>query len=237
MKKSLLAVLVLIATIGFFIAPLLTDPFMGYRAEHLPNFNPAPPIQPAGYAFSIWGVIYSWLLVSAVFGLWKRRDDGDWDIVRAPLLVALAIGVFWLWIANRSAIWGSVSIIAMAIAAITALMQAPTQDRWWLRGVIGLYAGWLSAASFVSLCVTLAGFNILFGYDAWALIGIGVATLLAITVQSNVPNTPEYGIAVTWALVGIIIANWGIDQTVLIAAAIGGAFVAIKAGLGVFRTQ
>ncbi len=45
-------------TLAFFAAPFLTEPFSGFRDDQLPVPQSNPPLQPAGYAFAIWGVIY-----------------------------------------------------------------------------------------------------------------------------------------------------------------------------------
>jgi len=88
--KHYIAYAVLIATAAFAIAPAVTNPFMGFTAEQLPVPQIDPPIQPAGYAFSIWGLIYGWLIVSAVFGVWKRCYDASWNAARLPLMVSPA---------------------------------------------------------------------------------------------------------------------------------------------------
>ncbi|MGR3493251.1 MAG: hypothetical protein ACU0DW_14425, partial [Shimia sp.] len=80
-------------------------------------------------------------------------------------------------------------------------------DRWLLRAPLGLYAGWLSAASVVSTATLLAGYGILFDQVVWALIGIPVAVVLALLVQARAPRAFTYSLAVTWALVGVVVAN------------------------------
>ena len=49
-------------------------------------------MQPAGYAFSIWGVIYLALVAGAVFGLIRRAEHAGWDAARWPLIASLAVG-------------------------------------------------------------------------------------------------------------------------------------------------
>ena len=116
--KHLSSWLALILTATFVVSPAFTDPFMGFTADQLPYPQIDPPVQPAGYAFAIWGLIYGWLVISAVFGVWKRADSPSWDYVRAPLVVSLAVGTPWLAIANASAIWATITIFIMAAAAI-----------------------------------------------------------------------------------------------------------------------
>ena len=201
------ALLTLLFTVTFVVSPLLTDPFSGFRADQLPIPQIDPPIQPAGYAFAIWGLIYGWLVVSAVFGVWKRPTDPAWEVMRAPLIVSLAIGTPWLWIANQSAIWATVGIFAMAIPAIIATLRAPDHDGWLARAPVSIYAGWLTAASFVSLGSTAAGYGVLFDANGWAFAGILLALLVASSVQTMAPKAFGYGLTVIWALVGIIVAN------------------------------
>ena len=47
--------ILLVATLAFIAAPALTPPFMGYDPGLFPVRIDRPAIQPAGYAFAIWG--------------------------------------------------------------------------------------------------------------------------------------------------------------------------------------
>lgn len=211
------ALITLLLAVSFAAAPAVTDPFSGFRADQLPTSQDDPPIQPAGWAFAIWGLIYAWLVISAAFGLWRRRDDADWQAVRGPLIVALAIGVPWLAIANASAFWATVTIWGMAAFAVAALLAAPSRDRWLLRAPVALFAGWLTAASVVSLGVVAGGHGLLTDAEGWAYIGIGLAALLAWAVQSRTTE-PLYGLAVGWALLGIAAKNAAVLPMVAVAA-------------------
>jgi len=224
--KNIYAWLTLILTATFVVSPAFTSPFMGFTADQLPVPQINPPVQPAGYAFSIWGLIYGWLIVSAVFGLWRRGDDAAWDRARKPLIVSLAVGTPWLAIANVSAIWATVTIFITAIAAIAALFMAPKSDRWWLQAPIGIYAGWLTAASFVSLGSTAAGYGIGLQSLGWAYLSIILALCTALFTMSRKPEAPEYALIVIWALVGIIVANAGVQMGIVALAAVGIAVVA-----------
>lgn len=190
-----------------FVGSSFFSSFTGFESNQLPIPQIDPPIQPAGYAFAIWGLIYGWLIVSAVFGVWKRATDPAWDVMRAPLIVSLIIGTPWLWVATQSAIAATIMIFAMAISAILATLWAPRSDRWWARKPVAIYAGWLTAASFVSLGSTMAGYGIGFDSQGWAYAGIVLAFIVTISVQLKAPYARAYGLTVVWALVGIIVAN------------------------------
>jgi hypothetical protein len=218
---QLKAWLTLIVTITFVTSPAFASPFSGFTRDQLPIPQIDPPVQPAGYAFSIWGLIYGWLLVSAVYGVFARRTDVSWDRARTPLAISLAVGTPWLAVANRSAIWATVLIFAMAASAIVALLRAPDADSAWLRSPVAIYAGWLTAAAFVSLGSTAAGYGLLVNGLGWAFIGIALALLVAVLVQRAVPRSPWYGATVIWALVGIMVANGSVQLGVTLLAGAG----------------
>lgn len=205
--ERLSAYLTLVVALAFALAPAVTNPFSGFEADQLPIPQINPPIQPAGYAFSIWGVIYIWLVVSAVYGTLKRSTSPEWTRARWPLIVSMTIGVPWLAIANASAIWATVTIILMAVGAIVALVRAPAHDRWWFQAPTAIYAGWLTAASCVSLGTTMAGYGVLFASIGWAYVGIVTGLVAAITVFRQRRQAPEYLFTVIWALFGIVVAN------------------------------
>ena len=225
--KHFYALATLIVTFTFVISPALTSPFSGFRADQLPIPQITPPIQPAGYAFAIWGLIYGWLVVSAVFGILKRRDNPAWDRARLPLIVSLGVGTPWLAIANTSAVWATITIFMMALGAIFALLRAPTGDYWWFKAPVAIYAGWLTAASFVSLGSTAAGYGLLTGQFGWAYIGIIGALIVATLVLRQTRAVP-YALTVVWALVGIIVANQTENLWVSLLAAAG---ILVLAGL------
>ena len=217
--KNMRSVLTLILTLTFVVSPFLTSPFTGFTADQLPIPQIDPPIQPAGYAFAIWGLIYAWLVVSAVYGVWKHPRDPRWDHARTPLIASLAVGTPWLAVANQSAIWATILIFVMLITAIMALLRTPN-DRWTFQVPVGLYAGWLTAASFVSLGSTAAGYGLLTDQLGWAYIGIIAAMVVALATMRH-SRRPAYGLAVVWALVGIVVANGTAPLGVSILAGIG----------------
>ncbi|WP_273498905.1 hypothetical protein, partial [Lentibacter algarum] len=170
----------------------------------VPQIDPA--VQPAGYAFSIWGPIYLWLIAGTGFGLFRRADAITWTSSRPALFISLAIGASWIAVAQISVIWATVQIWLMLIAALAAFVRASDHDPWWQREPIGIYAGWLTAASSVSVGLVLAGY----GYttqDIAAYVSLSIALIIAVAMQKACPNSLSYPIAVIWALVGIVISN------------------------------
>ena len=119
----------LLAILAMVAAPALTPAFTGYDTATFPVRIERPAIQPAGYAFSIWGLIYLWLLAHAAFGLLKRRNDPAFLRPALPLLVSGLLGSVWLAIASSAPITATFVILVMGWLAMLAYLRADqTQD-------------------------------------------------------------------------------------------------------------
>ena len=218
--KNISALLILVATLAFIAAPSLTTPFMGYDPASFPVVIERPSIQPAGYAFALWGLIYLWLLLHAGFGM-TRRQDALWEKVGLPHLGSLVLGTAWLAIASGYPLTATVAIIVMAGFTLTAFLAAdPTRDRWLLQAPLGLFAGWLTAASMVSLGVMIAGYGWL-SDTATALTMLAVILTVALVVQWRRPSMPTYSAAIVWAAIGVAVVNWQDNPTAAYAAVLG----------------
>lgn len=223
--------LLLLLTLTFMLAPAVTPPFMGYLPGQLPVDVGRPAIQPAGYAFAIWGVIYLWLIAHALFGLIKRREDAAWARTRLPLMGAVALGTVWLGIATNWPLLATVAIAVMAVFAITAFLRAdPARDRWLLIAPLSIFAGWLTAATLVSVGVILAGYGLL-SNPASAFSMLAVAVVLGLVLQSRQPSMPIYGLTLVWALIAVHRVNTDALPQVAMAAAIGAGLIGIGSAL------
>lgn len=215
-NRRMKAILVVAATVAFVTAPALTSGFGGFAPDIFPVPQDRPPVQPAGYAFAIWGPIYLGLIVHAVFGLFARADDPGWDRGRWPLILSLAVGASWIAVANTDAVWATVLIWVMLGGALGALALTGRgegralagSDRWIGQLPLGVYAGWLTAASWVAVGFLLGGFGVL--SPVWAAaVALPFAVAMAGLMQLWLWRAPEYGLTVIWALVALIVANWG----------------------------
>lgn len=223
------ALVLLLATLAFALAPFVTPPFSGYEPGQFPVEIQRPAVQPAGYAFAIWSVIYLWLIAHAAFGLWKRQREPVWIRVRPAQTLAVVLGSVWLAIAGASPVWATGVIVVMAASAILAFLKSPTEpDRWILSAPLAMFAGWLTAASAVSVGVLLSGYGILGNTEA-AIDMMAVVLILGLFVQARKPRMPVYGLTLVWALVGIGVANMDSAESQVALGAFGLAAVSLVA--------
>ena len=211
--RRMKAILVLVATLAFVSSPLWSRGFGGFNPDDFPVPLNDPAIQPAGYVFAIWGLIYLWLLLSAGFGLFARAEDAEWDRTRWWLAASLAVGAPWISVANASPVWATVLIVGMLVPAAIALRVSPAADPWLLRAPVALYAGWLSVATAVAFGVLLTGY----GAPFWAWVVLPVAVLAAARFQTGLARAPLYGLAVAWGLGGIVAGNLAAGRLALAA--------------------
>lgn len=231
--RPALALLTFLLAVAFALSPFLVEGFAGFDPDQFPIPQDNPPVQPAGYAFAIWSVIYGWLILGSGWGMIRASRDGQWHDMRLPLCISLAVGTTWLSVAVASPVWASVLIWVMLISALAALFMAPVADTPWAALPVALYAGWLSAAACVSLGLLVAGYGWM-DQETAALVFVALAIFIGCFVQAALRRAPTYGVAVIWALVAVAVANWNAVQIVAWLAA-GGAVVMLVPTLNALR--
>ena len=228
------AIAVVCGALAFAAGSAMSSGFGGFDPAAFPNPVEDLPLTPAGYAFSIWGVIFIALIQNAFYGLIKRDTDAEWDATRWPLFVTQAIGAAWIGIAQVSPVMATITIWIMLAGSLMALRAGlKTPETWWMHVPLALLAGWLTAASWVALTTTVVGFTALTpAAGSW--IGLAGALLTALAVLRVMPQ-PAYAIAAIWALVGVIVANLG-GSTAFVAATGAGVALLVWEALRGIRT-
>ena len=187
---------------------------------------------PAGYAFSIWGIIYLFLLGFIIYqsrSLFKKvRDDEfilkiGWYFVLSCVANVLWI-TFWLYgYVNFSVLCIFVllySLLKIILNNKMELWDAPISIIVFLWWPFVIYSGWITVASIVNVSAYLMdmgwdGFGI--SETTWAIIMIIIAGIINLLVIWK-RNMREFGLVGIWALAAIAVANWEINQTVAYAA-------------------
>ena len=205
-QSRFLAISVLVTAIAFAISPWLSQGFAGFSPDQFPVQQDFLPIQPAGWAFSIWGVIFIWIIIGSFWGAIHAPFSTEWNTMRWPLLGSLGIGMFWIAMANASPIFATLMIFAMALLAIRAMLLSGHSNPAWQVMPVALYAGWLTAATGVGIGVVLGGYGVLSSQNA-ALIMLCCVLIVALFVQSRRRREWAYPLAVVWALCGIVASN------------------------------
>ncbi|MGA0608542.1 hypothetical protein ACO2Q0_21325 [Phenylobacterium sp. VNQ135] len=172
-------------------------------------------LRAAGYAFSIWSLIYLGLIA---YALWQAlpRNTGN-PAIRAlawPSALAIALTGAWIFASALNERWLTVAIIVAAAAAMVfGLMRASRGKStfmdwllvWWPLGLLG---GWLTIASAVNILTVMTAEGLIGSGSAllYGMAGVIATAAVALWVLRRTAVLP-YGAAVTWGLVAVWVAE------------------------------
>ena len=213
----------------------------------------APLIEPAPYAFSIWVVIFSLSLAYALYAALPRNREKD-ALRRVGWLTALAFLCTGLWSflvpAGRTLFALAVLFIA-AVALVAAYLRLASSWReqanrglaWLVAPMLGIFAGWLTAANAVSLDSEAVRFGLVsgggigeaaLGSALLALGGLVAAGIILAGGRGPATGYLAYGLTVLWALVAVVIGQYDVSLVTATAAVVAAAPV-VLALLGTLR--
>jgi benzodiazapine receptor len=171
---------------------------------------------PAGYVFSIWGVIY---LCLAAFTVDQARPSRATDrtLRRLGWLPALTgvLNTGWLLLFHYEAFVLTVPVMVALLVTLIAINAVTFADRerligsarWTVRLPFSVYLGWITVATIANIAQTLdsVGFDA-FGIDppvvASAVLLLGLA--IAVTFVVRFADV-AYGAVIVWAYAGIAV--------------------------------
>lgn len=169
-------------------------------------------ITPGPSTFSIWGVIYSLLLISMIVMLVKKNDPYYQKAVdQLSTLFQISCLLNIAWIIAFSYVWVEISslfilgfVVTLALLGIK-LLNISEGRRWLLPLSFGLYSGWLFIATVVNIAAALVklqwnGFGL--SAEAWGVLMFSVAILLLLGVMLKLRNA-VFPLPVAWAYFGI----------------------------------
>jgi translocator protein len=220
-NKKLLAVLQVVSFIAMIAVNALANilPINGYNTGQISNMYPNLFV-PAGFTFSIWGIIYllllAWIIYSG-FLLWKKEDKstvGIHIVKIAPLfMITCLLNITWilLWHYLQAVLALLVMLwLLRTLIAIYLRMQqnrnALTQLQWLiLYSPFVVYLAWICVATIANTTAVLVSVKWNgFGVEPWlwSCSMILIATLLSLWF-GYIRGELVFSLVVTWALFGI----------------------------------
>lgn len=229
---------VLAAAVVEVVAPVVT--INGPGSSPASGSGPELLITPVGWAFSIWGVIYTLAIVQAVAALATRATVPS--RLQVDLVVLYLGGALWIALAGLdSSAATAAALLLMLVAAVDAVLtvrRASLVPRWFAvltQASVGLYAGWVTAAFFLNVSTASVDAGLVDADDVgWQLVVVVVAVVTLVPLVALTRGNVAYALAGTWAMVGIAVtgSSDGTDE-VLLAAVVSA--VVLVASLGAVR--
>ncbi|GAA4001076.1 tryptophan-rich sensory protein [Hymenobacter fastidiosus] len=216
-----------------------THPFNGQTMGTVSAKYPTL-LTPAGYAFSIWGLIF---LALTAYVIWQllpaQRDNPLPDAVAQPLTLASVATAAWVLLFAYELVEVSVLVMLLILASLIVgfgrvrrFVRAGRTPRWTIVP-FALYLGWISVASVINLTIGLREL----GWQPAANVSVLLTlVLLAVVVAlgliiSGAFHSVVYPLVVAWALVAIWVAQRGGAYPELAWAALVGAVIAVLGGV------
>lgn len=176
-------------------------------------------VVPAGYAFSIWGLIYLSSLILGVYqALPSHRDEPALIGLRSPLAVAFALNGTWILLFMNERFVAAQAVIilltgALALAYLRLAREGrPTsrRQRWIVYTPVGLYLGWATVATAAGLTTTLLAVGVTelwLATAVWAVLVLLAAGTVTSLVTLWGPPEPGFPLAVIWAFLAIAVGQ------------------------------
>ncbi|ODP36889.1 hypothetical protein [Sphingomonas turrisvirgatae] len=195
-------------------------------------------ITPAGFAFSIWGVLY---FGSTVYAIWQllpaQRDNALTARLALPAAGAFLGNALWAGYTQSAGLSIiSALIIVFTLVNLLAMLRIFAAQREFTRAErvcavlpLSLLAGWLTAATIVNIAAALNYHEVTLPFAAPAvaavilLVGGGIVAAALVGTRGNL----WYPLPFLWALWGIIQQGGQRYDAVLYSALASGAIVLV----------
>jgi len=206
---------------------------------------------PAGYAFSIWGLIYLGLLIFSIYHIYQafgpKKDLKFLQQTKLWFFITNLANASWViaWLYEFTGI--SILIMLVMLFSLIKIILNTNMERWdaplkiiafnWWP--ICLYSGWIAVA-------TIANFSAYFakiGWEGsflsevqWTIIMIVIAVILNI-VMIYTRNMREFAAVGIWALFAIYIRHNGELNTIAYTALSGAILIGVNVAYHGFKNR
>jgi benzodiazapine receptor len=194
---------------------------------------------PAGYVFSIWGLIYLGLIAFAVYqALPAQRENPRLRSIGWLFVLASAANIAWIFLWHYEVFPATLVVMLVLLASLIAIYlrlgtgrtSVSRAETWLVRVPFSIYLGWITVATIANATQLLyfLGWNGGFlSPEVWTAIilavAVAVAWLMAITRRDV-----AYLLVLVWAFIGIANKHAGtpaVSTAAWIATALVGAAV------------
>lgn len=170
----------------------------------------------AGYAFSIWGLIFA---LSVAFGIYQalpsRRDDTLLAPLRWPAAAVFALTSAWMIVFPQEWFWLALLVIWTSLAALIVIvfrLSPPPRrlsglERVVVRSTFLIFCAWVSLASFLNIAQVVIAYGIDPGVApvVWSTALLLLAAALLLFLHRRVGGDLVFAATAWWALIAIYV--------------------------------
>lgn len=169
---------------------------------------------PAGYVFSIWGVIFiGWLLLAVYQALPAQRENPRLRNIGYPFALSGLFNAGWLvlWHYNQFPATLAVMLVLLALLIVIYLRmeprnpQVPAAEKWLVQLPVRVYLGWITVATIANLTALLDylqwnGWGL--RPEIWLVVVLSAALLVALAMARTQKDV-AYLLVLVWSFAGI----------------------------------
>jgi len=220
------AALVLVATIATIAynsiaaAGLINGVTPAAISERFPTI-----LTPAGYAFSIWSLIYLSVTAFAIYQL-LPANLARFRNVRSIFIVTCVLNCAWIYFWHHQQMAVCLVLIVALLGSLVWMLflfgrSESAVESLFTKVPFGLYAGWVTAATLINVLIFLKYERIELSPVGWNALGIVLMVLAVgstVVVRLKLKNY-LYPLAIAWALTAIAVKQSGNTAIVVVCAA------------------
>ncbi len=181
---------------------------------------------PEGITFSIWSIIYLFLIIFMIFQILdlvkKEKNDMIYiEKIGGWFIIASLANILWIFLWHYEQV--IISLVAMVLLFISLLMiylrlniglsVTSLKEKLAIHTTISIYLGWITVATIANVTTVLVKLDVgelILGQVTWTIIIIAVATLITLLILVTRKDI-AYSLVIIWALLGIILKRLNTD--------------------------
>lgn len=218
-RRKVLQVCNIIFFVAMVVVNLLANllPLNGKTTGEISAFYPNL-FTPAGFTFSIWGVIYVALTLFVLYqaGVFFKQQKLDFSFIESigfTFVLSSLANMAWLLMWHYQFILSSLIIMVILLFSLIGInkaldkrSQVCKKEYWFVHVPFRIYLGWISVATIANVTVWLVdidwqGFGL--SFQAWTIVAIVLAAVLAF-LSLWLKKEMFFSTVVIWAYIGIL---------------------------------
>jgi translocator protein len=224
-----------ISNIGAYIIMLVVNflatslPIAGRDTGEISDMFPVF-FTPAGYVFSIWGIIYLGLGAFVIYqALPAQRNNPRFERLGYWFVANALLNASWIFLWHNLLI--PLSMLVMVGILVTLMViyqrletgrtQVSTGEKWFARVPFSIYFGWISVATIANAAIMLYDFGWRgepLSQELWTVLVIAVATVIGIFMTLS-RREVAFPLVLVWAFIGIYVNQSDVNLVPMVALA------------------
>ncbi len=214
-KDTLRQVLIVLAVIAVIVINILANalPLNGLNTGEISDRFDIYFV-PAGYVFSIWGLIYLGLLAYAIFqALPSQKENPRLRSIGLPFILSCLTNITWLFLWHYEVfLFTLAAMLAILLSLIVIYLrldigraQVSRGELWSVHIPFSIYLGWITVATIANATQFLyyLGWN---GWgvspEAWAVIMLAAGVIISAAMSLRHADI-AFSLVLVWAYIGI----------------------------------